>query len=223
MSTPDTKNRIISAAETLFSQHGFAGTSLRNVTSEAGVNLAAIHYHFGTTDALLRAVFTRRIEPVNQRRLEMLDAAEAAAGDRAPELEAVLEAFLSPIIDLKRDIEGEGIVWSRFIGRIYSEPTEVVENLMREQFDEILQRFLRALGHCLPELGEAEIVERLQFTIGAMSHALVDLHQRLMPDYPSATGADLVQHLVIFTSAAFRAPSAYACQDRHPERRASAS
>ena len=185
MSTNDTKDRIISAAEQLFAERGF-----------------------GTKDALLQAVFDRRIRPVNQQRLERLDQLEREAGAAAPRLEDILEAFLSPIMDLKRDLEGEGMVWSRFIGRVYSEPLEIVETLIRDHFEEVGHRFVAALVVALPELSETEIAERLLFSVGALSHTLIDLHQVLAPREGSPPiGAPTLQHLVVFLAAAFRAPS----------------
>src|SRR5207249_7612515 len=68
----DTKLRILDAAERLFAQQGF-DVSIRAITDEAGVNLAAVNYHFQSKEALLDAIIARRIEPVNKRRLEMLD------------------------------------------------------------------------------------------------------------------------------------------------------
>ncbi len=201
----DTKDRIVSAAERLFAERGFAGTSLRTVTTKAGVNLAAIHYHFGTKDALLRAVFERRIGPLNAQRLERLDRLEA---EGSPTLEAVLEAFLSPIMTLKRDLEGEGLVWSRFIGRVYSEPIEVVETMIREQFEVVGQRFVTAFGRCQPDLSELEVVERLQFIIGVMSHSLIDLNRIGLPAAQQGAGPETLQHMIAFLAAGFRAPSA---------------
>src|SRR5215213_6345048 len=84
LASKDTKERILDAAERLFPAHGFAGTSLRAVTKEAGVNLAAVHYHFGTKEDLLRAVLGRIVIPVNRERLEMLEKVEAAAGSDPP-------------------------------------------------------------------------------------------------------------------------------------------
>ncbi len=209
MSTNDTKDRIISAAEKLFAERGFAGTSLRGVTSAAGVNLAAVHYHFGTKDALMQAVFDRRIGPVNKQRLERLDQIEAAAGPDGPDLEEILEAFMSPIMELKRDLEGEGMMWSRFIGRVYTEPVEIVETMIRDHFEEVGRRFVAALATALPDLSESEIAERLLFSIGALSHTLIDLHQIVTPSQGAVqAGAPTLQHLVAFLAAAFRAPSA---------------
>jgi len=69
----DTKTRILNAAEKLFGMNGFDATSLRDITAEAQVNLAAVNYHFQSKDSLIDALIERRILPINQRRFEMLD------------------------------------------------------------------------------------------------------------------------------------------------------
>src|SRR5271168_2133017 len=91
---PDTKSRILDSAEKLFGLNGFESTSLRDITREAEVNLAAVNYHFQSKDHLIDAVIARRIEPVNRRRMEMLD----AAGEN-PTIEQVLEAFIVPVVE----------------------------------------------------------------------------------------------------------------------------
>src|SRR6202050_3273896 len=90
----DTKSRILDSAEKLFGLNGFEATSLRDITAEAQVNLAAVNYHFQSKESLIDAVIARRIEPVNRRRFEMLD----AAGTN-PTLEQILEAFVAPVLD----------------------------------------------------------------------------------------------------------------------------
>src|SRR6185295_14681558 len=67
----DTKSRILDTAEKLFGMNGFDGTSLRDITTAADVNLAAINYHFQTKDSLIDAIVARRIEPVNKKRFEL--------------------------------------------------------------------------------------------------------------------------------------------------------
>src|SRR4051812_14563130 len=89
----DTKTRILDAAEKLFAENGFDGTSLRDITTEARVNLAAVNYHFQTKESLIDAVIERRIMPINRRRMEMLEAA-----GRPPSVEQVVEAFLAPLL-----------------------------------------------------------------------------------------------------------------------------
>jgi AcrR family transcriptional regulator len=87
-STTDTKTQIINVAERLFAELGFAGTTLRNVVSEAGVNLAAVHYHFGSKEELFRAVVARFARPVVDRELSLLS--ELTVGTELPSVEAIL-------------------------------------------------------------------------------------------------------------------------------------
>src|SRR6266702_2821486 len=91
-----TKDRILDAAERSFANHGFEGASIRAIVMDAGVNLASIHYHFRSKEALLEAVLTRRISLVNDARLERLDAAQRAAAPRSPSVEEILRAFILP-------------------------------------------------------------------------------------------------------------------------------
>src|SRR5262245_47010693 len=106
----DTKQRILDSAERLFADRGFAATSLRTIIADAKVNLAAIHYHFHSKEALFDAVIARRLEPINRDRLAMLEACERAAGDRPPKLESVLYAFVEPALRMGADPEGATFV-----------------------------------------------------------------------------------------------------------------
>src|SRR5688572_8394531 len=81
----ETRTRILDAAEELFMQHGFEGTSMRQLTTKAGVNLAAVNYHFGSKDALIEAVFRRRLDPMNAARSAALEALEVASRPLSPE------------------------------------------------------------------------------------------------------------------------------------------
>src|SRR5258706_565485 len=98
-----TKDRILDSAERLFAEHGFDGVSLRSIIAEAGVNLAAVHYHFHSKEALMDAVIGRRVGPLNQERLALLDKVEVEAGDEPAPLERILEALLIPTVRLVRD------------------------------------------------------------------------------------------------------------------------
>src|SRR5271169_2834335 len=118
----DTKSRILDAAENLFGRNGFDVTSLRDITAEAEVNLAAVNYHFQSKDSLMDAVITRRLEPVNQNRLEMLD----AAGPN-PSVEQILEAFLYPVV--AKDISP----MVPLMGRLFSAPDQWVQRIFKKQ------------------------------------------------------------------------------------------
>src|SRR2546425_2393184 len=90
----ETRTRILDAAEELFMQHGFEGTSMRLLTTKAGVNLAAVNYHFGSKHALIEAVFRRRLDPLNVARISGLGKLEA--GQRASSPQAVIRAVITP-------------------------------------------------------------------------------------------------------------------------------
>ncbi|MEX0637836.1 MAG: TetR/AcrR family transcriptional regulator, partial [Burkholderiales bacterium] len=90
----ETQTRILDVAEELFMQHGFEGASMRMLTAKAGVNLAAVNYHFGSKDALVEAVFRRRLDPMNAERLAELERLEQEAAGKALTPEAIIRAFI---------------------------------------------------------------------------------------------------------------------------------
>lgn len=218
MASKDTKERILDAAERLFAAHGFAGTSLRAVTKEAGVNLAAVHYHFGTKEDLLRAVLSRIVIPVNRERLEMLEQVEAAAGSDPPSLEAILEAFIAPDLRLIRDLGERGVIITRFLGRSYTEPAEMVQALSREHYEELGQRFMEAFARALPEVPQAELNLRFEFVVGVLTFVLADAGRTGEHAHDLSDIDGMVGRLVAFLAAGLRAPvPASQWQDRAKE------
>jgi AcrR family transcriptional regulator len=194
----DTKSRILDAAEKLFGLNGFEATSLRDITAEAQVNLAAVNYHFQSKESLVDAVIARRIEPVNRRRYQMLD----AAGSN-PTLDQILRAFLIPVLD--QDMTN--VV--PLLGRMMSDPTQFVERVFKRYLAPVSQRFQEALQRALPQLPRAELLWRTHFTAGIMTH-LMSWSQVL----PSLTEGmcdvsdreALVNRVVAFAAAGFRTP-----------------
>jgi AcrR family transcriptional regulator len=165
----NTKDRILDAAERLFASDGFEATSLRAITAEANVNLAAVNYHFQSKEALVQAVIGRRMGPVSARRLALLDAYEAEAGDAPVPLETLLDAFLRPVVEMVGSHAHEFVP---LIGRLYTEPGEFAVRLFKQQFEQLARRFVPALQRSLPELPRVELVWRLHFAIGALAHTM---------------------------------------------------
>src|ERR1700730_8858275 len=130
----NTKTRILNAAEKLFGLRGFEATSLRDITAEAQVNLAAVNYHFQSKDSLIDAVIARRIQPVNRRRLQLLD----AAGPH-PTSAQMLEAFITPVIE--QDVTP--IV--PLLGRIFTAPDQFAIRVFKTHLAEIARRFLEEI------------------------------------------------------------------------------
>ncbi len=164
-----TKERILDAAERLFARHGFEPTSLRSITAEAGVNLAAVNYHFQSKDALINAVISRRIGPVNQRRLEMLDEIERRAGDGPLPIDGVIDAFIRPVIEIPRT---EARNFRPMVGRVFTEPEEFVSKFFEEHLAHVAARFFAAFRRAAPQLPESELMWRAHFLIGAMAHTM---------------------------------------------------
>lgn len=207
---PDTKACLLDAAERLFAERGFAATSLRAITAAAGVNLAAVNYHFRSKQALLEAVYARRLGPLNQRRLQMLDEAEARAGRHPPPLEDILDAFAAPTLRLRAELAHSGASFQRLMGRLVSEPGEHVQTIFQDQFVELAARFHAALAKALPKLPPVDLLWRIHFTIGAMAFTMAGTHilkvlagNRCDPSDVEGT----IRRLVTFLAAGLRAPS----------------
>ncbi|MBB4933146.1 AcrR family transcriptional regulator [Lipingzhangella halophila] len=91
-----TRELLILVAERLFAANGIGGVSLREIGIEAGQrNTSVTHYYFGNKDALVRAIFEYRMEPINAHRVRMLR--EIREAGREGELRALLEALVFPI------------------------------------------------------------------------------------------------------------------------------
>lgn len=205
----DTKERLLDAAEEVFADAGFDAASLRAITGGARANLAAVHYHFGSKAALFRAVYERRIAPINARRLEQLDAIEAAAGAQGPPLEAVVRAFVQPACSIVRSGDDSGARFLRLSGRMFSEPGEHWQGVA-ELFAEVKQRFLAAFRRGLPHLDEREVLWRMHFLLGAMCHTLAAGPLLTFFSAGACDGEDLtaaVEQLVPFLAAGLRAPA----------------
>ena len=203
----DTRERIMAAAERLFAADGFDASSLRRITLEAGVNLAAVNYHFRSKDRLLREILKRRIVPLNERRLAMLqDFREKSAGLPLT-IDKIFEAFLVPLFQKAPPAFGTDPVFIKMLGRVISERPELFRKEVKEHFHPIQKIFLEALREILPELPEKDLQWRFQFAVALMI-ASVNQRDRIM----SASGGicdpddteDMVSRLINFICAGFQ-------------------
>ena len=165
-----TKDRILGAAEELFAQHGFAGTSLREVTSRADVNIAAVNYHFGSKENLVNEVFRRRMDDMSRERLAAL---QRAVGAHPGELEPILAAFVEPALAMAQDRHGGG-AFIRVIARAYAESNDSLRKFLSDQYGHVLREFAKALAGCVPGLGKEALYWRLDFLSGALTYAMAD-------------------------------------------------
>lgn len=168
----DTRLRILDAAEELFMRHGFEGTSMRLLTAKAGVNLAAVNYHFGSKHALIEAVFRRRLDPMNAERLAALDRLEKEAADGALAPEAIIRAFVGPSLRLIEDAKGGGRNFVRLLGRACTEPSREIRHLIGALHAPAMQRFKAAFERALPDMPREELVWRMHFMFGTLAYTL---------------------------------------------------
>jgi AcrR family transcriptional regulator len=170
MTVSDTKERLLDSAEAAFAEQGFAGASLRAITRRARANLAAVHYHFGSKEALFGAVFERRFAAINRERLRRLDALEREAGEVPIALESLVRAFIEPACSVMAGDE-QGARFLRLSGRMFSEPGDHWLPV-RRFMEPVRERFVAAFAASLPDLDPVSVYWRLHFVLGAMCHAL---------------------------------------------------
>jgi len=200
----DSVARLLNAAESLFGDKGFHPTSIRDITSSAKANLAAVNYHFGSKEGLLAAVLARHTDPINQERLRLLESFEAEAGGQPLSVERVLEAFLAPTARFLSASPS----FMRFAGRMISEPDPKLRRILIERFEFVAHRFVAALRKSLPDVPEREIWLGFSFVIGAMVHSWTHRADLEMAAGQSAGHLDpnhAIDCLIAFAAAGFRA------------------
>ncbi len=130
---PASAIRIVVAAERLFALHGIEGVSLRQIAAAAGSgNNSAVHYHFGSKEALIVAIFEHRLPQLNRERHLL------ASRCNPNDLRSRIEAHYLPLLLLAEDS-------SNFY-------VSFVEQLLRQQPDASPLAGLRSL----PDEGRAE-------------------------------------------------------------------
>ncbi|HAS3153039.1 TetR/AcrR family transcriptional regulator [Vibrio cholerae] len=173
-----TKEKILDVAEGLFAEYGFNDTSLRTITSKAGVNLASVNYHFGDKKTLVRAVLNRYLEafmPEMKQSLERLN--ERDDYDMAE----VFEALRAPLRSLS-ELRPNGT--SRFmllIGRGYTDVQGHLRWFIANRYNDVLTLFTDSVLKANPNLTRETLFWRLHFTLGtcvftmASSQALAEI------------------------------------------------
>ncbi|WP_066122042.1 TetR/AcrR family transcriptional regulator [Bordetella ansorpii] len=208
-----TQEAILDAAEALFAHHGYDGTSMRQITAAAGVNLAAVNYHFGGKEALLQEVLKRSLALVNQERLRVLDALEADAGGKPLKPSQVLDAFFGTLLRLANDPEHAGRHFLPLLERTMTDPTGFIRTLFADEYADVIQRYQNALFASLPDVPRAEIMWRFHFMLGATSYAIMgtstlrlvthwSIDDAEQPDNPAL----LLPRLMSFLLGGLRAP-----------------
>ena len=209
--SPDTRERILDAAETLFVEHGFEATSMRMITGRAGVNLASVNYHFGSKEALIQEVFRRRLTWLNEARLNALERFEQETRGAPLKAHQIVEAFFGVSLRMAADTEHGGHTFMRLLGRTYTEPSAFVRQFLADEYAAVVPRFKQALFRSLPDVPAEDILWRFHFVLGAMSYAIAgaDALQRVSGyELDEKDPEALARRLMPFLLGGLRAPLA---------------
>ena len=205
----DTKSRILDAAETLFIDCGYEAMSLRQITSRAEVNLAAVNYHFGSKESLIHSMLSRRLDTLNHERLKLLDRFDTMLGARLT-CEHVLGAMFIPALRLSRDSRAGGKAFLRLLGRAYTDPSAFIRDFLNAHYESVAVRFFDAFQRALPHLPREELGWRLHFAIGALSGVLAGTDtDSLISEFSqgkSMNDLQLIARLASLMVAALKAP-----------------
>lgn len=168
-----TRDRLIRAAERCFTEHGYEGASLRQITQMAGVNLASVNYHFSSKRELWLEVMQRRLVPLNAERVRLIETARAATTPGRPlAVEQICEAMLLPMAHAFQDGRNSGVTVARMVGRAINVPQALSRELNRRNLDQFWRIFRSALSDALPEVPAAELDWKFYFLMSSMIGAL---------------------------------------------------
>ncbi|OZI46562.1 TetR/AcrR family transcriptional regulator [Bordetella genomosp. 5] len=176
MSDPNlssTRDAILDTAEQLFAERGHENTSMRQITGAAGVNLAAVNYHFGSKEALVQAVLKRRLAVVNSERLRLLDEMQAKAEGKPLKPSQIVDAFFGTLLRLAANPDHAGKNFLPLLERTMTDPAGFLRALLAEEYADVIERYRQALFEALPDVPRAEIIWRFQFMLGATSYAIM--------------------------------------------------
>ncbi len=208
---PDTKTRILDAAERLFMENGYAATSVRMITGAAGVPVALVNYHYGSKQGLMEAVYARALGNRGGSRVGYLDRLEAVAGGKPIAVDILVDAFLSSALRLTRKDSISGEVFKQLIGRAFYEPGPGTEAFFPSEYREAVDRYRQAFMRALPHLSQDDVVWRMYFFVGIVAYAMAGKDvMRMTENYSLADAGDpeaVMARLRPFVVAGFQAPA----------------
>ena len=201
------KELILDAAEKLFAIKGFYGVSMRQIATQASVDVALISYHFGNKRQLFDSVLLRRTEVLNRERIQMLDDCLRRAKPDSPPLDEIIDAFTHPLLN-RANKGGEG--WRSYfalIAQINNHP-ELGSVIMTHYFDPLVKKFIEAIKLALPNSQAVDIYWCYHFLSGALTLTFAETGRidNLSDGQCLSEDLDAVhQRLVPFITAGFKA------------------
>lgn len=203
----DTRERLLLTAERLFGERGLNGVSLREIVRAAGQrNASALHYHFGSREGLIEAIFKKRMLTIDQRRMEMLDQIEADG--RTDDLRAIAETIVWPLAELMSR-EEDGAHYVRFLTEIFLTPDFDVTEMVEGRLNYGVGRAFRMIEQALGEMPASILRQRLPLIMHSGTYAMADIHATRLRRRDSARQLDVeraVHNLIDMWVGAVSAP-----------------
>lgn len=218
-----TESAFLDAAEQMFGERGYEGASVRAIAELAGANLGALHYYWGSKEALLQAACERRLRPVSEERLRRFDACLLQAQGGAPDVRGLLAAFIEPALLHEGESEAERLRVGGLLACLYNSGAPEVQRIRSAMADETSMRFVRLLRQACPGLDDAAFYWRLPAVFGTLQYAMHGTERIRLLSHGRFDGADLKRGVAEFIeglAALLAAPSSGSEDSSNRARRA---
>lgn len=208
MANSETVDRILDVAESLFAEKGFSETSLRNITSKAGVNLAAVNYHFGSKNQLVEAVFARTLTPFCDS-LEKRLISNVRDGDKPFSIEELFEMLVETATEVHGGDTRRFTTFMQLLGLAYTQVQTHLRTFLSERYGSVFQRFLVHIKMAAPDIPPQELFWRIHFALGSVVFTMSShdtLKEIMKNDYDlNISLGGTVKRLIPFLAAGIRA------------------
>jgi AcrR family transcriptional regulator len=207
-SKQNTQQKILDAAEQLFSETGFSATSLRQITSMAEVNLASVNYHFGSKKELIQSVLQRYLAVLMPR----LDGefSRLLASQQPNQLPTVLAVFIEPLLELNKVQHNGTTMFLQLLGRGYTDVQGHLRWFFNHHYGRTLDKFVLLVQQSCPQLPASEIFWRLHFSLGTIVFTMasnVALKDIASADFNEVVEIDgVIKRLIPYLAAGIAAP-----------------
>lgn len=204
MKDKSTKSKILDMAEKLFAENGVQGTSLRQIISKAGVNIASVHYHFGSKEIVIQEIFRRRFEPLQRQKIETLEKLRDEVQGKPIATEKLIRAFIEPHLRMQLKNKNRSKILFRLFGELENALNKI-ELPPEGPFIKAFELYIEAFQETLPHLSEDEIKWRMKFMMGAMHSIFIQQSfPKWMPMRQDEFDEEqLFENLVEFSTAGF--------------------
>lgn len=199
---PDRRQDILTSAEVLFAERGYAAVSVRDIAGRAGVPVALVGYYFGRKPELLATVFEHRQANLDERIARIREV--GAKGPGAGRVEEIVTAWAEPVVRLHGSASGDS--FSLLVARTAWDPGPEATAIIERFYDPLVRAFLEAMRIALPGCPEERLLWAYEYAVGALLMYVADKRiERLSGGRATVGDPAMFDDFVRFVSAGFKA------------------